>query len=62
MALRLYQHSFPDDLDVLRDRMDEAHSREQAQRVLRPDRGLNVVRDDELNNETALPGILARPR
>jgi hypothetical protein len=62
LALRLYQHLFPDDLDELADRMDEVHSRKASQNS----RGLTAAwRSSEAKDpmeKTPLPGQMSRPR
>jgi hypothetical protein len=48
LTLRVYQHLFPDDLDLLAARIDEAFNEpdvQDIQQVARPDRGLTIVRD-----------------
>ena len=55
LTLRLYQHLFPDDLDALAMRMDEVFRTgltEAGEEISRPDRGLTLVPEDGLNEET----------
>ena len=51
LTLRVYQHLFPDDLDPLAARMDEAFRRVTTQEIARPGRGLELVRADKSSNE-----------
>ncbi len=52
LTLRLYQHLFPDDLEALGERMDEAH-RAAMSKIARPGDGLEIVRRNKMNKEIA---------
>jgi Phage integrase family len=61
LTLRLYEHLFPDDLDVLAARLDETYRIATTPKIPRPDRGLEIVPDVDGETDGAAARTFGAP-